>query len=313
MTEFHDAVELPASVDRARQQRTARLVRTGLLGMAVRLVVIAAELVGYFLLGHSVLLMDALSTIADVLAGLLIVLAIKLAERPPDDEHPFGHGKYEPLAGLQLGVGISLFGVFMLVQQAMAASVDAPEGSTYWWAWILPAGVAIALELFCQFALRIGRRENSTALVAEAFHFRIDACASMLAAIGLGVAALAPGAGTLLDHLSAMALAAIMAGLGAYAAWENLHQLLDRAPEDEAFQRVRQAASAVEGVLDVEKVRIQCAGPDAHVDIDVEVAPSITVHDAHEIAQLVRVEIQTVWPAVREVVVHVEPYYEGDH
>jgi len=313
VAEFHEPVELPGSIDHARQLRTSRLVGVGLAGMGVRLLVIAAELTGYFLLGHSVLLVDALSTIADVIAGLLIVLAIKLAERPPDAEHPFGHGKYEPLAGLQLGVLISLFGVFMLVQQGMAAGFDHIEGRTLWWAWAIPAGVAVALELFCQLALRTGRREHSTALVAEAYHFRVDAVASLLAAVGLGAAALAPGAGALVDHLCAMLLAAIMAALGAFAAWENLHQLLDRAPSEAAFQRVRNAAAAVAGVHDVEKVRIQCAGPDAHVDIDVEVDPAITVHNAHEIAQLVRVSIQTEWPAVREVVVHVEPFYEGDH
>ena len=110
-----------------------------------------------------------------------------------------------------------------------------------------------------------------------------------------------------------MLLASLMVALGLAAVWENLHQLVDRVPDDGRFDLVTTAAAAVPGVLAVEKVRIQHAGPDAHVDIDVEVNPAETVCEAHRTAQHVRAAVQTAWPSVREVVVHVEPYYPGDH
>ena len=88
---------------------------------------------------------------------------------------------------------------------------------------------------------------------------------------------------------------------------------MDRIPEDRFFNTVRQAAKHVEGVLETEKIRIQRYGPDAHVDIDIEVDPGLTVEVAHAISQKVRVEIQKAWPAVRDVTVHIEPYYSGDH
>ena len=108
-------------------------------------------------------------------------------------------------------------------------------------------------------------------------------------------------------------MVAVVIWLGMSAAFENLHQLMDRVPEGESFERVRSAAAGVEGVLEVEKIRIQHAGPDAHVDIDIEVDPAIRVDEAHRIAQHVRAKIQSAWPSVREVVVHVEPFYAGDH
>ena len=104
-----------------------------------------------------------------------------------------------------------------------------------------------------------------------------------------------------------------MVVLGAAAARENFHQLLDRTPDEAHFEQVKSAALRVGGVLGVEKVRIQHAGPDAHVDIDIEVDPEMNVAAAHVITQHVRAEIQRDWPSVREVVVHVEPYYPGDH
>ena len=101
--------------------------------------------------------------------------------------------------------------------------------------------------------------------------------------------------------------------MGVYAVRNNLHQLLDRVPDAHFFDTVTKAAKIVPGVLDTEKIRIQLYGPDAHVDIDVEVDPQLSVEKAHEISQKVRVEIQKEWPAVRDVTVHIEPYYPNDH
>jgi cation diffusion facilitator family transporter len=180
-------------------------------------------------------------------------------------------------------------------------------------AWCIPAGAAIVLEFSARLVQRSGRRQQSSALIAEGFHYRVDAATSIVAAVGLFTASRLPAYGHLIDLLSAALLAVIMVTLGALAAWENLHQLLDRVPREDHFQRVRESALKVDGVLGVEKVRIQHAGPDAHVDIDIEVDPDMPVSAAHVITQHVRARIQADWPFVREVVVHVEPFYAGDH
>jgi cation diffusion facilitator family transporter len=169
------------------------------------------------------------------------------------------------------------------------------------------------LELSARIVRRIGERKESTAMIAEGFHYRVDAATSVVAAVGLLVASRIPEQGHRIDLLSAALLAVVMVLLGAQAARENLNQLLDRTPQGKRFEQVREAALRIDGVQGVEKVRIQHAGPDAHVDIDIEVDPAMNVADAHVITQHVRAEIQRDWPSVREVVVHVEPYYPGDH
>ena len=310
---FPSPVHVPDEIHRERRLRTRRLTRVAFLGVGIRFVIIAIELVGFSYWRYSVLLVDALASIADVVASLSIVIAIRIAQRPPDREHPFGHGRYEPLAGLQLAVLISLLGCFLFGQQLLSAVEDAADGAVTPWACAIPALAALLLESCYRWLSRTGERENSTALVAEATHYRIDAVSSMLAAAGLLVASLAPGVSLLVDHLFAMLLAAMMVVLGVLAGRENLHQLMDRVPEAKWFDLVHRTAAGVSGVLEVEKIRIQNAGPDAHVDIDVEVDPDATVRAAHVIAQHVRASIRTAWPAVQEVVVHVEPYYAGDH
>jgi divalent metal cation (Fe/Co/Zn/Cd) transporter len=89
--------------------------------------------------------------------------------------------------------------------------------------------------------------------------------------------------------------------------------MMDRIPNPRFFEKVKNAARSVDGVEETEKIRIQLYGPDAHVDIDIEVDPHLTVEVAHKISQQVRAEIQKKWTAVRDVTVHVEPYYPNDH
>lgn len=310
---FPQPVEPQEEARQARDVRTRRLTRVTLAGVGVRLVIVAAELAGVVVYGSATLLVDALASLADVAASLLLVAAIRLAARPPDDDHPFGHGRYEPLAGLQLAVFLTGVGLYLFLRQLWSAATSVTEGDLSLVAASIPLVAAALLEIVSRLIRNIGRRHRSSALLAEAVHFRIDAVTSFIAAAGIAIAWTAPHYGHLIDHTSAMVLAAVVVWLGVRSVFENLHQLMDRVPEGASFERVRAAAAAVEGVLEVEKIRIQHAGPDAHVDIDIEVDPAIRVDEAHRIAQHVRATIQSSWPSVREVVVHVEPFYEGDH
>ncbi|MCA9015826.1 MAG: cation transporter [Planctomycetaceae bacterium] len=310
---FPDALELSDDVTRVRRRRTARLIKVAWLGILVRLFVIVMELVGLWFLGHSVLLVDALASCADVFTSLAILFAIRLAEQPPDEDHPFGHGRYEPLAGFQLGILILIVGTGTFAYQLFAAISHTQFEVIGWVSWTIPLFAAILLELTCRVVLRMAQQEKSSAMIAEAYHYRVDAITSFVAAFGLIVASQIPSYGHLIDHITAMILAVIMVYLGWVAARENLHELTDKIPHQKYFDQVKASAMKVEGVLDVEKVRIQTAGPDAHVNIDIEVNPNETVDQAHLTAQQVRHQIQHDWPSVLEVVVHVEPYYEADH
>jgi cation diffusion facilitator family transporter len=310
---FPAPVPTAESVAAARAERERELLRAARLGITLRVGVVIAELLGVWLLGYAALLVDAVSSLFDVAASIAIVFAVRLAARPPDEEHPFGHGRYEPLAGLQLGLIVCVAGVWLAARHVAGLFETPAAGEVRGFAWLIPAGAAAVLEFSARLVRRIGRQQQSTALIAEAFHYRVDAATSVVAAVGLLAASLIPAYGHLIDLLAAVLLSLLMVALGALAAWENLHQLLDRVPREDHFQRVRESALCVEGVLGVEKVRIQHAGPDAHVDIDIEVDPDMPVSEAHVITQHVRARIQADWPFVREVVVHVEPYYAGDH
>jgi divalent metal cation (Fe/Co/Zn/Cd) transporter len=115
------------------------------------------------------------------------------------------------------------------------------------------------------------------------------------------------------DKIGALLLAIVMILLGIRSIRENGAQLMDRIPEPHYFDKVKRAAMGVSGVRDTEKTKIQLYGPDAHVAIDIEVDPRLQVDQAHLISQKVRDAIFRELPEVKDVIVHIEPYYPGDH
>ena len=313
MEKFPGKLILPNEVEEQRSQRQRELVRSASCGILIRSAIITFELFGVWLFASSALLLDALASIVDILSSLLLIVCIKLAGRPPDDNHPFGHGRYEPLVGVQLGLLLLVVGIGMLIQQLFQFFGATAEKEIDGHAWIFAVVAVILLEVSYQVVMRTAKKQNSPAMIADAFHYRIDAITSLFAAVALIFAAFVPTWSHWIDHGGAILIAALMIYLGVTAALSNIHQLLDRVPAEKFFNRVKIAAKRAKGVLGTEKIGIQLCGPDAHVDIDVEVDPHLTVEVAHKISQEVRHEIQKEWPAVRDVIVHIEPYYPNDH
>ncbi|MBS0604123.1 MAG: cation transporter [Verrucomicrobia bacterium] len=313
MSKFPPSIPLPESVSETRIQRRRQMMVTARRGIMLRSVIIIAEILGFVFLNSSALLLDALSSLFDIASSLFLIFCIRFADKPPDRNHPFGHGRFEPIAGLQLGLLLAVLGGVMLVQQLAAISSETEARVIQPLTWLIPLGAVILLEISYQHMKRTARRQHSPALLADAVHYRIDGINSLFATIALLFAAYFPQYSNLCDHLGAVVIALLMVGIGSYAAKNNLNQLLDRVPPSDYFDKVQTAAMRVEGVLATEKVRIQLYGPDAHVSIDIEVSPHLSVELAHELTQKVRAEIQKEWPAVRDVIVHVEPYYPGDH
>lgn len=312
MSHFPAPVRPPESVLKTRKERLHQLITSCLYGVGVRSSIIVAELIGVVFFGSAALLMDALSSLIDVASSILLVICIKLASRPPDANHPFGHGRYEPLVGLQLGLLMLITGGAMFFQQIFAIATNEVHTIDSR-AWIIPFGAVILLEICYHVVMRVAKKQNSPALAADAIHYRIDSLTSVCAAVALLTAAYFPHWGHTIDHLGAIFIAVVMMGIGIYAARQNLNQILDHTPEQQYFDRVSAAAKRVQGVRETEKIRIQLYGPDAHIDIDIEVDPELSVEVAHAISQQVRVEIQKEWPLVQDVTVHLEPYYPNDH
>jgi len=314
MSKFPEALPLSRHITKQRLIRRKTVLMAARRGILFRGLLIAIELLGCLIWGSSALFVDALSGSMDLLASFALIWCIRRADVPPDENHPFGHGRFEPVAGLFIGFLLVFLGVFSGYEQMRLFSSHTLAGAGFFpFAWLIPCLGVLFLELSYQRAKKAAKKENSPALMADAVHYRIDALGSLFALIALGLAAFFPSKAHLFDHAGALFISILMICVGGVAIKKNLHQLLDQTPDKSYFHTVREAALSVEGVLATEKLRLQSYGPDAHVAIDIEVEPHQSVEEAHALTQQVRRKIQMAWPAVRDVIVHVEPYYPGDH
>lgn len=313
MDRFPDELALPHQVHACRTKRNKQVLSAAKMGIAFRFGVILFEIAGILLINSSALFMDVLSNVMDIISSLFLIFCMKLAYRPPDLNHPFGHGRYEPLGGLLLGLLLSVLGGIMFFQQLVDLFQGKFVSQIHGLSWLMPALAMVMLELAYRLMIRTAKQEESPALAADAVHYRIDSLTSLLATVALWVAGTWPEWSVMVDHGGALLIASFMVGIGFHAARNNFHQLMDRIPDPQYFECVRQAAIKAPGVQGTEKIRIQQYGPDAHVDIDIEVIPTLSVDKAHEISQQVRLEIQKAWPSVRDVTVHIEPFYANDH
>lgn len=313
MDNFPNPLPIPKEIEDSRTAHHSQIIQAVKWGISFRLFVIAFELVGVVLIQSSALFLDAVSSFLDVLSSIFLIFCMKLAQRPPDHDHPFGHGRYEPMGGFLLGILLVVLGAIMVFQHSIGFFYHEIHRHIHPWAWLFPAVAMVVLEFAYRTLIVISRRSNCPALAADAYHYRVDSLTSLLATIALLMGAFLPEWSVLTDQLGAVSIAFFMIGLGILSARENFYQLVDKIPEKGLFDLVKNAALNAPGVEGTEKIRIQRYGPDAHVDIDIEVAPSLTVDKAHQISQQVRLEIQKAWPAVRDVTVHIEPFYANDH
>lgn len=309
---FPEPLKVPQTVLLARKTRERTLVRGALQGIFVRLFIALIELVFSLIYGSASLFMDALSTSLDIVTTIALIVSFKLAAKPPDTHHPFGHGRLEPLAGLQLGIFLAVLGSGMFFYNSSEIHTDS-NVSMHPFLWIIPCISILLLEMCYRMLMKTAEKEESPALAADAVHYRVDSLTSVFAAAALLLGGIFPQFTHQFDHLGAVLISLFMIVVGFIAAKSNMHQLLDRKPSSEYFERVRRAAMRTTGVLGTEKIRMQLFGPDAHVDIDVEVDPVMSVEEAHSISQKVRFEIQKELPQVQDVIVHIEPYYPNDH
>lgn len=314
MSKFPEPLPLSREIIKKRLLRRKEMVQTARRGVILRGIIVLAEIVGFALWGSSVLLLDAIASSIDLLSSYVLIWSIRKADTPPDADHPFGHGRFEPVAGLFIAILLIVLGFFSGYEQILALLQHQNKVSDInGYVWLIPGLGVVLLEISYQKVKRTAKNAKSPALMADAIHYRIDAVSSLLALISLGLAALFPIHTPFFDHFGAITIAILMIGLGIVATRKNISQLLDQTPSKEYFDLVRKSAVSVEGVLATEKLRLQVYGPDAYVAIDIEVDPQLSVAVAHRLTQKVRRAIQLAWPAVRDVIVHVEPYYPSDH
>jgi cation diffusion facilitator family transporter len=276
-----------------------------IIGLLVNGLLAIVKLLAGILGSSAALVADAVESMTDMAGSLAVWGGLKLSARPPDADHPYGHGKAEPLTALAVAIMIFGAGLGICIEaiRQIRTPHHAPEPYTLW----VLITVVVIKELLYQAASRVGRAADSSAVLADAWHHRSDALTSIAAAIGI-TAALWGGPGwEPADDWAALVATGVIFFNAARLGLAPLHELMDAAPAD-LVEQARAAAARVGGVAGVEKVFARKSGGGYWVDMHVEVDPHLPVRDAHRIAHDVKDRVRADLPRVIDVLVHIEPF-----
>jgi cation diffusion facilitator family transporter len=290
---------------------TLRGIRSAQLGLLVNAALAGVKLVAGLVGNSYALVADAIESTADVLASIAVWGGLAIAAQPADEDHPYGHGKAEPLAAS--AVALMLLGAAVGIAIEAIQEIRTPDGPPATWT----LGVLVAVVLVKGFLSRrvftVGTAIGSTAVKADAWHHLSDAVTSAAAFVGIGVAVWGtrvrgePGWAAA-DDWAALAATGVIAYNGIALLRPALHDLMDRMPGADVVAPVRQAAESVPGVLAVEKLHVRRAGLAYSVTIHVQADPSTPLDEAHALGHRVTDAIRAAVPQVDAVLVHMEPY-----
>jgi cation diffusion facilitator family transporter len=294
-----------------RGHDTARSIRAAQAGVAsnflLALVKIAAGV-----LGHTyALIADGVESFADVAASLIVWGGIAVGARPPDADHPYGHGKAEAVAAATVSV--------MLLAAAVGIALEAvqeirtPHQFPAWWTLGVLLGVVAVKGLLARRVKAVGRASGSTAVEADALHHLSDAITSAAAFVGIGAALLGRKLGggprwAAADDWAALLASVVIAYNGASMFMSGLHDLMDRSPGESVLGPLRTAALAVDGVCAVEKLTARRVGNGYRVTIHVQASPVMTLAEGHTLGGRVKHALYGAGQRVQSVLVHMEPF-----
>jgi cation diffusion facilitator family transporter len=228
-----------------------------------------------------------------------------VASAPADEDHPYGHGKAEPIASAI--VAAMLLGAALWITITAFGEILKPHLSPAPFTLIVLVAVVIVKEGLFRFVSREGKAVDSSAVKTDAWHHRSDAITSVAAGIGISVSLMGGKGFEAADDVAAIAAAGVIAWNGWHLLRPALNELMDTAPGPEVINRIRQIATATPGVDRVEKCFVRKVGYQYFVDMHVEVDPQMTVLRSHEIAHEVKDKIRDTMPTVNDVLVHIEP------
>jgi len=289
-------------VSSARLQRSLRATFLG-LGANVALTLVKF-LAGVF--GHSqALIADAVESLADIFSSIIVWRGLVLAETPPDDDHPYGHGKAEPLAAAMVSAMLLL--AAGLIAWHSLTGIVAPRVPPSPWTLIILIVVIAVKETLFRFVLRESETVSSSAVETDAWHHRSDAITSAAAFLGISIALVGGKGYAAADNWAALAAACVIAFNGWRLLRPAFNELMDRAPDRRLIEQIRAVAVTIPGVDGVEKCFVRKMGYQFFVDMHLEVNPQMTVERSHHIGHAVKNKVRAEIPSVRDVLIHIEP------
>jgi len=282
----------------------SQAVNATLIGMALDLFLAGLKIIGGTLTQSFALVTDGIHSLTDVITDIFVLLLARFAHAVPDEEHPYGHGRFETLGTIGMGVVFFSTAAVLLYDsyQRLKNTADLP----------VPAAAALVIALLSiagkewifHYTMRVAKRLNSNLLKANAWHSRSDAISSAAVLIGL----IGAQQGYLwMDTLAAILVACMIATIGWELCTDSLKELVDTSIPKERRQQIQRCIMAVEGILGVTRLRSRSSGGKIILEVQLLVNPRISVSEGHQLGDIVSRSLTGNFSDVGDVIVHIDP------
>jgi cation diffusion facilitator family transporter len=275
------------------------------IGIAVNAVLAGIKIAAGIVGNTYVLIADGFESTLDIFSSLIIWYGLKLAAEPPDAEHPYGHGKAEPVAAIVVSL-VLIAAAFGLAIQSVR-EILTPHHTPAPFTLVVLVVVVIVKEILFRKVVAAGTTIESRAVKSDAWHHRSDAVTSAAAFIGISIALVGGPGWESADDWAALLACGFIAWNGWKLLKPALYEAMDTAPPGNLVQQVRAVAASVPGVSALDQCLIRKSGLEFFVDLHVGVDAELTVREGHRIAHDVRNAVRASNPAIADVLVHVEP------
>ena len=305
---FNELADDSEDAEHSPAERIAAASRSTWVSVFVNLILTIAQVAVGVLAKSQGLIADGIHSLSDLVADFVVLLASHQSKKDADADHPDGHQRFETAASLVLGLLLLAVGVGML--WSAARKLEAPEtvATVHIVALWVAGGALISKELLFRYMLSVAKRVKSSMLVANAWHARSDAASSLV--VGVGIIGNLAGY-PILDPIAALIVGFMVTRMGWSFSWDAMHDLMDRAVDEQEVQAIRSTLLETPGVAGVHDVRTRKMGDMIVVDAHIEVDACISVEAGHDIAVVARQRVLQ-RHRVLNLMTHVDPWSRPD-
>lgn len=293
--------------------REKEIYKVTLIGGAVNVLLLAFKFIAG-IVGHSAaMIADAIHSLSDFATDVVVLVFVKISGKPQDKSHDYGHGKYETLATtligvalLAVGIGIGYNGVVKVIDWFHGEQLEAPGMLAFW-----AAIVSIVLkELTYQYTVRQGRKLNSPAVEANAWHHRSDALSSIGTAVGIGGAVLLGDRWTVLDPAASVIVSIFIIKVSLDLLKNGLGELTERSLPDDVEEEIVGIVASFDGVVEPHDLRTRRIGSHYAMEMHILMDGNISLHAAHDTADAIENALKERFGEKTHVAIHIEPVNE---
>lgn len=297
------------------EKRENKIIKVTLIGSIVNVILLVFKFIAGILGHSSAMIADAFHSFSDFLSDIVILVFVKISGKPEDGDHAYGHGKYETLASVIVGVMLAFVGVALaydgILKIISFANGNPLEMPNYWALWAAIISILMKEGLY-QYTARIGKKLDSSALIANAWHHRSDSYTSIAALIGIGGAIILGKNWVVLDSLASVIVSFFIIIASFSLMKPALNELLEKSLPENEVKEIGKIVSSYPGVKAYHHLRTRRVGHGRAIEIHVKMSPEITLKEAHDIATGIEREIIQKYGRDTHVGIHMEPFNGGD-